>query len=393
MKLTLRAAVALATFGTLTAPHASAENYQAPRSIPSIVVTAENSAPDRGAFQTPIWVAAHNGSFDLYDRNVPLGSGSLISAESMERLAEDGNTGPISTEFSSALPLSPQATLLGTAGPLAPGGPSSTTFNVNPETDRFFSYGSMVIPSNDAFIANGNPEAHPLFDDYGRFIAKDFVVTGTEVLDAGTEVNDETAANTAFLNQAGPNIGTTEAGNVVIHEGFRTDLSFPNGVLNHPVFGNADFQAPTYRAASFSFRYVDLGRSNRFTSRLSPDNEVTGAEVDSNARGVAFALSRRGEQVAIRIQTNRLTGRATMAHLHNAADGANGPVVVNLTDNIRGGRNVRATINAHDIVGPLAESADPFLSLLNEMAAGNIYVNIHTDANPGGELRGQLRLR
>ena len=185
MKLSLKTAIAAASVAAAAVPGiATAEN--GPVSIPSVIVTAENSAPSRGAVQTPIWIGVHDGSFDIYDRNVPLGSGALISRESVERLAEDGSTGPITEEFASLLPGSPQATLFGPSGPLTPSESVSTTLNLDPSTQRYFSYASMVIPSNDAFIANGSPFAHELFDDRGRFVGEDFVVTGTEVLDAGT---------------------------------------------------------------------------------------------------------------------------------------------------------------------------------------------------------------
>ena len=142
--------------------------------IPSVVVTVENGAPSRGALQTPFWVGVHDGTFDIYDRDAALGADGLVPAPAVERLAEDGATGPITAEFAAAHPYSPQATLIGPSGPLAPGDRSSTTLNLDPETDRYFSYASMVIPSNDAFIANGSPVAHPLFDDSGRFVAQDF---------------------------------------------------------------------------------------------------------------------------------------------------------------------------------------------------------------------------
>ncbi len=385
MKLKLMAAVALTSATAMAATHAD--------SIPSVVVTVENSAPARGALQTPVWIGIHDGTFDIYDRDVPLGANGLISAAAVESLAEDGATGLITQEFDNLQAGSPQATLIGTSGPLVPGQSSSVTLNVNPATDRYFSYASMVIPSNDAFIANGNPMAHQIFDDRGRFVGDNFVVAGSEVLDAGTEVNDEVAANTAFLNQGGPNIGVTESGNVVLHPGFLTDgVSFPDGVLNHPVFGFADFTQPTYRAASVSFRYVDQGRTNLYTSRLTRDQEVTGAAVSGNARGSAIAISRSGNRTFIRILARNLTGPIQMAHLHLGAAGANGPVVANLTGDIFG-RRVSSVIDASDVVGPLADAADPFLALLNEMAAGNIYINLHTEANPAGELRGQLKLR
>jgi len=68
----------------------------------------------------------------------------------------------------------------------------------------------MVIPSNDAFWANDNPTAYPIFDGEGNLIPRSFRIYGSAVYDAGTEVNDEIGANTAFLAQAAPNTGTTE---------------------------------------------------------------------------------------------------------------------------------------------------------------------------------------
>ena len=364
------------------------------RSIPSVVVTVENAAPSRGAFQTPVWVGIHDGSFDIYDRDVPLGADGLVPAPAVERLAEDGATGPISDEFSIALPFAPQATLVGPSGPLAPGDRSSITLNVDPSADRYFSYASMVIPSNDAFIANGSPVAHELFDGNGNFVGEDFVVTGTEILDAGTEFNDEEAGNTAFLNQGGPDIGVPEDGTVVLHPGFRTDLFFPDGVLNHPTLGFADFLNPdrNYRAARVTFRYVDLGERTVFRSFLDPDQEVSGSAIISDGVGSAFATARNGEQVFVSIRFRNLSGPVVAAHLHAGAGGTNGPVVVDLSDEVRA-RTIRTVIRRSDVTGPFGTDPDPFRSLLNAMAAGNIYINLHTAENPDGEIRGQIELR
>jgi hypothetical protein len=65
---------------------------------------------------------------------------------------------------------------------------------------------------------------------------------------------------------------------------------------------------------------------------------------------------------------------------------------VNLASGIRG-NNVFMRVRAQDVLGDLAATEDPALALLNEVAAGNIYINLHTAENPAGELRGQLRLR
>jgi len=77
-------------------------------------------------------------------------------------------------------------------------------------------------------------------------------------------------------------------------------------------------------------------------------------------------------------------GVAGPLHIHNGAAGSNGPVVVPFnqasffTDNGMGGISVSAT----DI---------PFtLALLDELTAGNLYLNLHTLDFGSGEIRGQL---
>ena len=72
---------------------------------------------------------------------------------------------------------------------------------------------------------------------------------------------------------------------------------------------------------------------------------------------------------------DNLSGAITGAHLHTGASGMSGPVAVDLTASING-NTVMATI-------------DPS-TILADLNAGNIYINLHTAANPGGEIRGQL---
>ena len=191
--------VAIATTLTIGATLAMAANAMAA----TLRVTVDNLAPVNGSFLTPVWVGFHDGSFNIYDRDV-----SLDLFPGTEALVEDGNNQPLSDRFAATITGGVQGSLFGpNIPPLAPGETSSFTFEVDPASGQYFSYASMVIPSNDAFIANGNPFAHQIFDDAGNFIGADFVVTGAQVLDGGTEVNDEAEFSTAFLGQAAPNTG------------------------------------------------------------------------------------------------------------------------------------------------------------------------------------------
>jgi len=87
-----------------------------------------------------------------------------------------------------------------------------------------------------------------------------------------------------------------------------------------------------------------------------------------------------------------------MAHIHIGAPGQNGPVVLWLypsapppvaiagvtTGDIGAGVATRA-----NLMGPLA--GQPLSALITAMAAGNAYVNAHTQQAPGGLIRGQIR--
>lgn len=75
----------------------------------------------------------------------------------------------------------------------APGETETFTIDLNgtAEQNRYFSYASMLFPTNDAFIGNDDPEAIEIFNEQGEFIGADFLVLGSDVLDGGTEVNDE----------------------------------------------------------------------------------------------------------------------------------------------------------------------------------------------------------
>jgi hypothetical protein len=231
-------------------------------SAASLKITVENLAPQGGTLVTPLWFGLHNGSFD------PFNEGQALLIPSFERLVEDGLTAPISDSFAASGAGTIQGTIFGgperPVAPISPGAIVSTIIDIDDSilSTPYFSYAAMVIPSNDAFFANDNPLEHRLFDAQGNFIATSFDIFGSEVYDAGTEVNDETPINTAFLQQPGPNIGITEGGVVRIHPGYRPagtggvlDASRPfrGETIN---FANANFRGQGYRVARITIERV-----------------------------------------------------------------------------------------------------------------------------------------
>jgi hypothetical protein len=156
-------------------------------SATQINVTIENLTGDGGLYFTPVWVGFHDGSFDSFD------VGGTAST-SIEALAEGGDASALRSDFSAVAGVDGVVTApAGFAGApvFDPGDLVSARFDVDPTRDRFFSFASMIIPSNDAFIGNDDAMAYQIFDATGVYIGPlDILVMGSQVWDAGTERND-----------------------------------------------------------------------------------------------------------------------------------------------------------------------------------------------------------
>ena len=82
------------------------------------------------------------------------------------------------------------------------------------------------------------------------------------------------------------------------------------------------------------------------------------------------------------------------AHLHYAAEGVNGPIIVTLFHpeetytNPQKRLAVDLKITKELFEGPAMGWT--FEKFIEEILAGNVYVNTHTVRNPGGETRGQV---
>ena len=203
-------------------------------SAQNLSITFENTNPSGGFSFTPFWFALHNGGFDSYD-----GGQTAAGFPGLEELAEDGLTGPISAAFLASpawLAGGVDGTALAVSGPgdlpvLSPG--ESVTVSVNPgntSTNRWFTYASMVIPTNDLFVGNGNPFAHEVFDENGNFNGPvEILLFGSSVNDAGTEVNNAFGGAAFSSNGNGPDAEDLPVRNFFDLPG---DVDYINSFLN-----------------------------------------------------------------------------------------------------------------------------------------------------------------
>ena len=192
MKINLGVVAAVVAAGGVAA-HAS-----------TVTVTFENLLPSGGTAFTPVFVGLSGGAFDLFD------PGSAASA-GLEQVAELGSTGALAAEFAAADPNGVSGTTGG--GPVLGGGSASIDLEVTNALDaRFLSFASMVVPTNDLFVGNGN--GIEVFDAAGDFVGP-FTITifGSQVWDAGTEVNNADNG-AAFLQGIDGTAGDVEGGNV-----------------------------------------------------------------------------------------------------------------------------------------------------------------------------------
>lgn len=129
-----------------------------------------------------------------------------------------------------------------------------------------------------------------------------------------------------------------------------------------------------------------------FHAILEGDEEVP--PVDSDAKGAAiFRTSNDGTELHYRLIVANIED-VTAAHIHLAPRGENGDIVAFLfnpeepTEGRTNGILAEGTITSADLVGPLEGST--LSELIDEMEAGNTYVNVHTVDHPSGEIRGQI---
>jgi hypothetical protein len=107
--------------------------------------------------------------------------------------------------------------------------------------------------------------------------------------------------------------------------------------------------------------------------QLSGSQEVPPVTVTGSGTGTITVAP--DGAVSGSVKTTGVTGNA--AHIHVGAAGTNGPVIIPLTKN---GDEYSVPAGAK-----LTEEQ------MKRYKAGELYVNVHTVANPGGEVRAQLK--
>ena len=131
--------------------------------------------------------------------------------------------------------------------------------------------------------------------------------------------------------------------------------------------------------------------TSAFTTQMSGGEEVPPVSPTATATGTAeFNLGSEGIDYQVSVTD---VSNVTSISIHSGNVGKNGPVIVTLfspTGAADQANDVQAsgTITAADLEGPM--KGKEISDLVSAMSSGVTNVNVHTQANPNGEIRGQI---
>lgn len=119
---------------------------------------------------------------------------------------------------------------------------------------------------------------------------------------------------------------------------------------------------------------ASMATAGELKVNLSGDQEVP--PVQTSATGNGTITVEDNKAVKGKITTSGIKG--TGAHIHEGAPGKNGPDIITLK---------KTSDNEWSLPGD-AKLTD---AQYDAYKAGSLYINVHSDANKGGEIRGQLK--
>jgi CHRD domain len=174
----------------------------------------------------------------------------------------------------------------------------------------------------------------------------------------------------------------------------------PEAPATRPAFGDDMVRIQSVLCASAALLLgVSCGGSsssspsNNFSAAMNNANEKPAPPVASTATGTAtFSVS--DTTVTYTVNFTGLTGNPTVSHIHVGDPTASpGAVVVPFKVTLPAATSgtFTGTFTEADIVTTASPLITNLNDLLTQMRAGNTYANVHTAANPGGEIRGQIQ--
>ena len=138
---------------------------------------------------------------------------------------------------------------------------------------------------------------------------------------------------------------------------------------------------------------ADLRGYNEPPAVSTPASGDFDARIDNDRQEISWKLTYGGFETGVTV---------TQAHIHLGQRNVNGGIAVFLCSNLGNGPagtqacpqagTIEGIIRPADVIGPAGQglAAGEFAELVAAIRAGVTYVNVHTSARPGGEIRDQI---
>jgi hypothetical protein len=145
------------------------------------------------------------------------------------------------------------------------------------------------------------------------------------------------------------------------------------------------------------FAFLSLAAMPAFAQTLTVTAQLHGAEenpiVLTGSHGNAtVTIDRNAGKITYRVNVYNLPTGLTASHIHVGPIGINGPIIFdfNPTPNVSNDFAITGELTAANLIPRPAQGINSFEDAIFAIASGTTYVNVHSQANGGGEIRGQL---
>lgn len=250
----------------------------------------------------------------------------------------------------------------------------------------------MPLPDSD-IVPGDSVEVHGFSSSHGRQ-AVDVVVNGTSAGHVNLDAITVGGASIFRISQQGQIVLKAGWNLLVIHDDKSVGIHNPSFVLEA-------ISAAQTQIDATDFSEIDL---RPFQPSLTGAQVVPPAETDASGNAV-ITLNGPRTVISYRIELEGLDpGDVTQVHIHTGAPDVNGPInfflCTDLGNQPSGVPAVQScaglpalllgTLTAADLIP--SEGIVTFNDAVNALLIGDAYIQVHTQDNPGGELRGRISL-
>jgi CHRD domain/PEP-CTERM motif len=135
-------------------------------------------------------------------------------------------------------------------------------------------------------------------------------------------------------------------------------------------------------------------RADFLSTTVLTGGQETPPNMSTAAGGGSVMYNTGANDLSFLLSFDGIASGATMAHIHFGLPGVAGPVIFSLIDYANGSQPthdvITGTLSAADFIPDAADGLNTFQDAVNAIAVGEAYMNVHSNADPAGEIRGQL---